>query len=174
MTDIAQILRDHQVWLAHPQLGKQAKLRMLDCTGFDFSPYNLQSSNINYCNLTNCKFPTNYTKGICVRNTGTNVSFIGTDITDTTVAWSDIDTLVGAIWHGVTITDVEKPIEFDGLCIIWTNAFVQIGCAQETKEKWSEIFSSEANMRTELIKYPDMEFSRISEWWTKWQNHVVK
>lgn len=166
--DILSALQSHQNWIADPTTGRRAKLRSRDLTGTDFTPYSLFRADLRRSNLTNCIMPKNCQYVSFPGCTGTNVDFSKSDISDTIFSRANLPgfNLIGATWNGVAITKVGPQFSQDDRPSFCTNAFVEIGCMQDTMANWEAIGATQQSLATALPDHNIAQLTKAWEWWT--------
>lgn len=143
--------------------------RQADLTGMDLRSVDLTGVNVSHSLIEGTQF------GVCVGAnfvyTKGSPIFAGADISDTTFEKAEpsvLAALVGATWHGVTITRQSGWLTAEGLywCFV-TNAFVQIGCMQKTLLEWQTIGATREALGVALGgRLSEAELDATFEWWT--------
>lgn len=142
--------------------------RGTDLSGMDLRSVDLTGVNVSHSIIEGTQF------GVCVGANFVyakgNPIFTGADISDTTFEMAEasvLAALVGATWHGVTITQQSGWLTIEGLYWCFsTNAFVQIGCMQKTLEEWQTIGATREALGVALgDRLSEAQLDATFEWW---------
>jgi len=154
-------------------------LRLHDLRGKDLSAIDTTGYIVAHGRLDGCKFKT--CKNMNFVGSSGSINLTGIDITGATFWKADqtvLDSLIGAVWNGVTITHVSHwLVKDDGSMAFCTNAFCQFGCMTKTISEWKAIGTDINTIRALLTEQPDVNLEFELAWWNrhkakfeKWHN----